>query len=258
MIKTVTNFVEKVLSDLREWGSNARPWFRGESGNAAPLKPKIAEYNETCENYFLQTFRRQAGGLSNTPDRKNTDMWLFWAQHYGIPTRLLDWTEGALAALYFSINRGSQKPRVYMLHPHRLNELATGKRSDHLNYPISWEGVGYENIALAWEQRNPKKGFILPIAMPAIYQDHRMIAQRSCFTVHGKSLDPMMEILRNKCDSIERYLREYCIDASAITSMLAELSVLGISSATIFPDLDHLAKDIKTISERIRRPFPNH
>lgn len=255
MIKTVASFAEQILSDLREWGPNARPWFRGESGESAPLSPKIADYPKTYENYFLQTFRRQAGGLSNTPNREHTDMWLFWAQHYGIPSRLLDWTEGALAALYFSINRRKLKPRVYMLHPYRLNELATGKKSDHLNYPISWEGAGYENIALAWEQRNPRRGFVMPLAMPAIYQDHRMIAQRSCFTVHGKSLEPLMDLLRTKCDSTDRYLREYSIDFDEITSMLADLSILGISSSTIFPDLDHLAEDIKRIADRVRGPL---
>ena len=101
-----------------------KPWFRGESGDQLPLCPKIAKYTASEENYLLQSFRRQAGGLANSPPRDQTDMWLFIAQHYGVPTRLLDWTEGALHALYFAINRHSSNPRIYMLNAQRLNDLA--------------------------------------------------------------------------------------------------------------------------------------
>jgi hypothetical protein len=244
VIRTVLEFISEVQRDLSKWQPFAAPWFRGESGSEPALLPRIATRTAEYENYCLQTFRRQAGGFQNTPQRKHTDLWLFWAQHYGVPTRLLDWTEGALVALYFAVNQSKPSPRVYMLNPHCLNELATSAKSDGLNYPLSWDGVGRENIALAWEERNPSRGFVLPIAMPATYQDHRMIAQRSCFTVHGKSLESLDKVVLAKAASLEPYLMEYRIDSKECSPLISALRILGISHSSVFPDLDHLGKDI--------------
>lgn len=255
MIKSITQLIEAIRGDLSFWDAVTKPWFRGESGNEPPLRPKIAAYATSHENHLLQSFRRQAGGLANVPPRGQTDLWLFLAQHYGVPTRLLDWTEGALHAFYFAINRGNPNARVYMLNPRKLNELA-GIKTYSPNYPLTWGTVGGpQYISLAWQNRvlNCQQQELLkgmgvdldvPIAFPATYQDPRMIAQRSCFTIHGSSLCPMQDILAGKNDNLNHYLVEYKIDGKETNSLLRELSLLGVSAATIFPDLDHLAQDL--------------
>ena len=181
---------------------------------------KISKYSARHENYVLQSFRRQAGGLANVPNRDDRDLWLFLAQHYSVPTRLLDWTEGALHALYFAVNKGSPNPRVYMLNPYSLNRLAGFDAEP--NYPLSW-GTPFSSayVALAWHNRslaipsirkNRNIDFSIPIAFPASYQDQRMIAQRSCFTIHGTELKPIKEILKKKRRRLKDYLLEYKID----------------------------------------------
>jgi hypothetical protein len=85
---------------------------------------------------------------------------------------------------------------------------------------------------------------LLPVAIPATYQDHRMIAQRSCFTVHGQALESIPDLLRKKKVELTEYLIEYLINNEAIDALLAELTILGVSASTIFPDLDNLAKDM--------------
>lgn len=262
MIKSTVQFIEYIQKDLATWGEGTKPWFRGESGKMLALCPKISKYSAHHENYLLQSFRRQAGGLSNIPNRDSTDLWLFLAQHYGLPTRLLDWTEGALHALFFAINRGNPNPKVYMLNPRRLNDIA-GSKTFAPNYPLSWFGGGSLYVAFAWQNRllgelqqklMQEIGIDLdiPIAFPATYQDQRMIAQRSCFTIHGSLLSSMSDILIRKSVALPECLYEYEIDSLSANFILKELAILGVSAATVFPDLDHLAvdlvKDIESLS----------
>jgi hypothetical protein len=254
MIKSITNLIESIQKDLANWDAKTKPWFRGESGNKDPLCPKISKYDAHHENYVLQSFRRQAGGLANVPNRDDTDLWLFLAQHYGVPTRLLDWTEGALHALYFAINKENPNPRVYMLNPYSLNRLAGLDAAP--NYPLSWATpFSAQYVALAWQNRSisippvpegRRIDFSIPIAFPATYQDQRMITQRSCFTIHGTELKPLKKVLQKKRIRLRDYLFEYKIDLRRRKSILEELSILGISAASIFPDLDHLAIDLLT------------
>lgn len=250
MIQNISQFIDSIQADLQNWDTRTRPWFRGESGQSQSLQPKIANFTAEQENHLLQSFRRRAGCMADTPNRSETDKWIFLAQHYGIPTRLLDWSEGALFALFFAINQNNDSPRVYMLNPHLLNALALNAETDYLNFPITWspsadnQKSGYENIALAWEWRSQNRGFDLPLALEPTYQDRRMIAQRSAFTVHGKNLGSILSILESKNIYSSKCLYEYTIDPTATKQMLSHLSYLGISHASIFPDLDHLCKDI--------------
>ncbi len=277
MIRNVTELITAINKDLSKWPPKTKRWFRGESGKkSAALCPKIASYRHNEENHLLQSFRRQAGGIANVPDREHTDMWLFLAQHYGVPTRLLDWTEGALMALYFAINRRKTNPRVYMLNPRRLNEFA-GVETNELNYPLSW-AYTYASlyVALAWQNRKVEKirhnlegvkrhkpdtksdkidrvlkilekhKLEIPVAFPAVYQDPRMIAQRSCFTIHGTKLKSLQKILSESNIESTECLFEYEVYFKKRGDILQELSILGISAATIFPDLDNLAIDLRS------------
>lgn len=249
-IDSIESLIIEIRTDYSEWQTSTFPWFRGEPDVKEPLLPRLYRKTEDCrthdENQLVQFFRIKAPtlGFGLTPDREHTDEWLFLMRHVGLPTRLLDWTEGALIALYFALLE--KKPIVWMLDPVQLNRLSTDEGINDNRFPLTWVvpkdssvNIGSENFRGAWER--DRRGTEFPVAVHPTNIHPRMSAQRSCFTIQGKRKDP----LSNLVDS--RILRRYVINAKEAPAMKQELRVLGISHSSLFPDLEGLAKDLESI-----------
>jgi len=248
-INSVVSFIEAVTQGTSEWDPRTSPWFRGEPGlTETPLLPSLyrptSSGGRLIENRIVQSFRRMGPAFSHysTPDKKATDEWLFLMQHLRVPTRLLDWTEGALIGLYFALD--CEEPVVWVLDPDRLNRLSTTDDFSPGAFPLTWfqptggrVNIGHENINGAWE--NDQKGVALPVAIKPTYIHPRMSAQKSCFTIHGKEKKPLCELVP---DSI---LVKLAIDPEAIKSIRKELVILGITHTTVFPEAEYLARELR-------------
>ena len=203
MIKSIEQFIEAIREGSEKWHPKEPRWFRGERRSFdTPMMPSLYRGAGDRENELLQMFRARGVSYSDVvPHRDHTDQWPFLAQHVGLPTRLLDWSEGALIALHVALQKAVVKeeketpPVVWMLNPLELNALSyetPTPQPDELprQFPLPWfEPPGgcnpaFRNIRGAWE--NNKPGVKLPVAVYPTYVHPRLRGQRACFPVHGK------------------------------------------------------------------------
>jgi FRG domain-containing protein len=90
---------------VRPYGDAKILWFRGQSDASWGLVPKIwrKEYSDADEAEMRLEFESVGHPLTQAGSVRDKWYWYFLMQHYGAPTRILDWTTNPLAALYFVV-----------------------------------------------------------------------------------------------------------------------------------------------------------
>lgn len=254
--ETLLHFMGRLKEIERAWKSKKDDepglWYRGCRKSTWPLLPKLYRPNSSikdllsAEDEIREEFVRRAPGLT-TYKPANAWEWYFLMQHYGAPTRLLDWTENPQMGLYFAVkdSDGLHDAAVWVLDPWWLNELVLGNDFSEV-LPAGSPGLSKPDIARyqPWlPDRFDAKAKLttnLPVAIYPTQFDRRIAAQRSCFTVHGRKRAWLNEIFPKRTDHLTRII----IPSYAAADIREELENYGIDEAVIYPDLEGLGKSV--------------
>ena len=177
--------------------------------------------------------------LINTTPKDDFD-WLFLMQHYGVPTRLLDWTESPLTAVYFAVENNNKidlDAALWLLKPIELNKKS-GILPEEKSFIPSFEDNELKNYAVETLRSVPRNK-LLPIATIATRNSTRIQAQLGVFTIHHLDLNP----IEKSCTSGE--LIKYLIPAAAKRNLQKELALLSINKFSLFPELSSIGETLK-------------
>lgn len=240
-ITSIQEYITAVRSLIIDF-SNVKLWWRGQADADWKLTPGIFRRgNETNESDIISLFRMKAKSrYLNCPNNDSPYPWLFLMQHYRLPTRLLDWTESPLVALYFAVeneNNFNKDAIVWGLQPYMLN-LAQANKKIVLS-PGNLELLSLFTEAVNKNERNPD---LRILAVNTEQIDIRHLIQQSEFTVHGTP-HPI-----NDLNESERFLGKIVIPASKKRELQYMLGIFGITRSYLFPDLENLSVELSSLN----------
>lgn len=262
-------------------------WFRGHSRSRLPLIPRVHRAQRRIrgrkqsgsweETNLYEHLRVRVPALQRT--YRSAFDWLCMMQHYCVPTRLLDWSESLLPALYFAVKDDPNSTgELIMLNARRLNrdvkDRPTLSPPDEgpvvIRSEMAWTRSAAKlrrkkTVVAALEEIGPGaidvgdnwlKHFCTPLAVFPNRLNDRMVFQASVFTLHGgktypkgmerhyrgDTIPPPMTIDElNERERDQPLLKRFPIKPPVKRRMLRDLFLLGIHEGTLFPEVDRQA-----------------
>jgi hypothetical protein len=253
-LRDFTELIENLVADKQP------AWFRGVGVTSHRLVPSLyrhptitdVEQLIALERKLIQRFRERSIPYQASPHvmRDDWDL-LFLMQHFGVPTRLLDWTESPYIGLFFALTSAPLDP---------ASQLPADAAAVWVLRPVAWNNhalsdIGFDEGILSvgakplepWTP-GPDTDYmrVFPVAMYGLHNSPRIVAQRGVFTIFGKATDAFDEVHQAGGYPSDTLLKIE-VSATAILALLEQLIAVGITDSMIYPDLEGLARELKRL-----------
>lgn len=236
--------VEALMNRLSGSRASGNPkWYRGQIDAGWGLTPRLARNRGHLESEIdmLKRFQQDAGPRVREKPQTAWE-WICLAQHFGLPTRLLDWTENPLVALYFAVESAGVATTTtdgafFELDPLDLNRRAF----DLAPSVVMFDEDEFLNSYLPAAKAGPSMG---PVAAIAGRSFERIVAQVGTFTVHHRKMDDLLYAHGGVC------VTKMLIPAAAKPHIRAALNDVNVNASTVFADLNNLADHLRELYAR--------
>lgn len=221
MKEVKANNFSELLKQLEKEKEGQNIVFRGHSDIKYELKTSLgrcepinSKTTQQLEKRILKLFKESS--LPYLEYRPSNELeWLAVAQHFGLPTRLLDWSYNPLVATYFAVESNPDKDSaLYML-----------AGCSTIQDPEKFKLSSQDKIQ---KYRPP-------------YISSRIQNQSGLFTVHN---NPEEVFIHDK-------LKKVIIPKEVKRQVKKQLFKFGINQRMIYPGLEGVAKDLKWLETKI-------
>ena len=212
-------------------------------------KPRDEKGMKIDESSWAHDFRRRARVRQENLPRDDEHLkWLFIMQHNGLPTRLLDWSESPLVALFFATEEkkcpnagGEPDGVVWALHSgnlHKSQEYGSGIAGMDHKIVRDMAEKAFRPMNSEPSECPRFSGKVLSIGTYQTEMQHLM--QQSWFTIHDG-----VDALKDKGKDGEKILHRIDIPGKAKPELRHWLKILGVQYHSIYAGLEHLAKSVR-------------
>jgi len=199
--------------------------FRGQTVDF-PLIPKLCRLKAKgdllqVEGLLLQEFKRTNPLLIEAHRPMDDWDYLTLGQHFGLPTRLLDWSNNALTALWFATGEVNMEYRREELHS------------------VIWMLMPQpQDFDLNLEQVHPFDVPQTKLVRPRIIKQ-RINNQSGVFSVLS-SQEIAEKRYMTESDSFDQKLIKVKIPSASLAEIRTDLNTMGVNAFSIFPELEGL------------------
>jgi hypothetical protein len=186
-------------------------------------------------------------------DRENTEpqsllAWLSLMQHYGVPTRLIDFTDSPFVALYFAFEtyKSSSKKDLSIFaidyRAIRLASVAHIRKNDN-NFQYKDEEIYDQQDVIFDKVIDPRAYEIAWVTEPKVH-NVRLDRQGGCFLVSGSRDKRIQDVLDDSLYDDSNFIK-YTIAAALHTNVFALLRKMNLTGKVLYGDLYGLAIAIR-------------
>jgi hypothetical protein len=246
----IADLITKVLEVRAGLPAHTVLWFRGLECATYSLLPGLMRAGKDVNEVFerekrlLTRFRQRS--IAYWPAGYPQNEWehMFAMQHFGMPTRLLDWSENVFVATYFALSGnprhehdGACQAVIWAIAPVLWNRAMPG---------LSEYGESIQVMTTAddeLESYRPttiKKRAKSPVAIFGTHNSQRIVAQRGTFVVWGADTRPMEDVAAGIA---EANLWKFILTGNK-DQLFTDLQTLGFGETMVFPELPALATEL--------------